>query len=351
MLLRRLRRLLAPLLLPFALLIAGCGSGVHFDPLRSYTLTGDVAPVRDPSIIHVGGMYYVFSTDISSPGTRHIPIRCSTDMVAWTACGYVFNQMPTWVSTIYPTIGDIWAPDISYFNGQYHLYYAVSVYGSNYSAVGLATNATLDQNDPNYKWVDQGEMFYSDPNVTWNAIDPNIYIDTDNKVWMTFGSYLTGIYQHEIDPATGRFTSDGALINVAARPAVVNHPIEGASLIHHGNYYYLFVSVDYCCTSDPRDSSYKEAMGRSTSLHGPFLTQDGKAMLDGNYDVMISGDGNWSGTGGGTVYNDPASGQTVIAFHGLNLQQNGLAQLWIKPFVWQNDWPLLQDPVTGLTGQ
>ena len=36
------------------------------DPLASYTVTGNVAPVRDPSIMHVGDTYYVFTTDVGS---------------------------------------------------------------------------------------------------------------------------------------------------------------------------------------------------------------------------------------------------------------------------------------------
>ncbi|EQD47627.1 Arabinan endo-1,5-alpha-L-arabinosidase, partial [mine drainage metagenome] len=129
-------------------------------PLASYTLTGDTSPVHDPSIIRAGSTYYVFSTDQGAQ-SGHIPIRCSTDKISWTACGYVFSSLPSWVATAVPNATTIWAPDISYFNGMYHVYYAVSTFGSQVSAIGLATNTTLDETSPNYQWVDQGIILQS----------------------------------------------------------------------------------------------------------------------------------------------------------------------------------------------
>ncbi|EQD35557.1 glycoside hydrolase family 43, partial [mine drainage metagenome] len=207
--------------------------------------------MHDPSIIREGSTYYVFSTD---QGTQsgHIPIRCSTDKVAWTACGYVFSSLPSWVSTAVPNATTIWAPDISYFNGTYHLYYAVSTFGSQVSAIGLATNTTLDDTSPNYKWVDQGMILQSTTGDDFNAIDPNILVDSTGSVWLQYGSFWDGIYQQQIDPSTGMIEAGGPIYHLAERAASVpNDPIEGSSLVHVGNYYYLFVSWDYCCDANP----------------------------------------------------------------------------------------------------
>ena len=35
-------------------------------------------------------------------------------------------------------------PEVARFDGEWHLYYSVSTFGSNRSCIGLATNATLD---------------------------------------------------------------------------------------------------------------------------------------------------------------------------------------------------------------
>lgn len=95
-------------------------------PLTNYEFTGDTSPVHDPSIIRQGSTYYLFSTDASSTQGGFIPIRCSTDKIAWSACGYVFSTLPAWVSGAVPQATQIWAPDVSYFNDSYHVYYAVS---------------------------------------------------------------------------------------------------------------------------------------------------------------------------------------------------------------------------------
>src|SRR6202046_104147 len=173
----------------------------------NYHLTGDVDPVRDPSVIRQNNTYYAFSTDTGAPVSGNLPILCSPDPLAWTWCGTIFTQIPPWVVQSVPGILGLWAPDISYFTGLYRVYYAGSKFGSNTSVIGLATNTTLDSTDPNYRWVDQGEVLSSTSNDHFNAIDPNILVDTDGSVWLTYGSYWTGIKQRQIDPATGELLS------------------------------------------------------------------------------------------------------------------------------------------------
>jgi arabinan endo-1,5-alpha-L-arabinosidase len=83
--------------------------------------------------------------------------------------------------------GHIWAPDISFHNGQYYLYYAVSAFGKNTSCIGLVTNKTLDPSSANFKWTDHGKSHsIGAGRDMWNAIDPNLVLD-ENK---TPGSHL-----------------------------------------------------------------------------------------------------------------------------------------------------------------
>ncbi len=113
-----------------------------------YRMQGAVTPFRDPSIIRQGRTYYVFGTDMDDGNFASLPIRCSSDAVTWTACGSVFKGVPQWLKDQVPGLGGLWAPDISYFRGLYHLYYAASTFGSNRSVIALATNVTLDQKGP-----------------------------------------------------------------------------------------------------------------------------------------------------------------------------------------------------------
>ena len=318
-----------------SLVIAGVG------PLSNYEFTGDTAPVHDPSIIRQGSTYYVFSTDASSSQGGFIPIRCSTDKIAWTACGYVFSTLPAWVAGAVPQATEIWAPDVSYFNSTYHVYYAVSSFGSNISAIGLVTNSTLDSTDPNYNWVDQGLILQSSSSDNFNAIDPNILIDAGANVWLTYGSFWTGIYQQQIDPTTGQIQSGSNTYHLAERASdVVNDPIEGSSLVYENGYYYLFVSWDYCCESNPSQSDYKIVVGRGTSPNGPFLDQNGVDMAAGGGTVLLQGDSTWAGPGGQTAYIDATDGDLIV-FHALQLSQNGLDYLFVRSLTWSNNWPVI----------
>jgi arabinan endo-1,5-alpha-L-arabinosidase len=318
-----------------SLVIAAAG------PLTNYEFTGDTSPVHDPSIIRQNSTYYVFSTDASSSQGGFIPIRCSTDKIAWTACGYVFTTLPSWISGAVPQATEIWAPDVSYFNSLYHVYYAVSSFGSNVSAIGLVTNTTLDSTDPNYSWVDQGLILQSSASDNFNAIDPNILTDAGGNVWLTYGSFWTGIYQQQINPATGQIQSGSATYHLAERASTVaNDPIEGSSLIYENGFYYLFVSWDYCCEANPSESDYKIVVGRGTSPNGPFTDESGVDMAAGGGTILLQGDATWAGPGGQTAYVDPTDGDLIV-FHALQLSQNGLDYLFVRSLAWSNDWPVI----------
>ncbi|HEV2445229.1 MAG TPA: arabinan endo-1,5-alpha-L-arabinosidase, partial [Candidatus Sulfopaludibacter sp.] len=167
-------------------------------------LTGDLEGVHDPAIIKQGGVYYVFSTN-GRPGNM-IPIRCSNDLLAWKLCGHVFDQLPEWAVKEIPGARAPWAPDISYYGGKYHLYYAISTFGKNESAIGLATNQTLDPGAANYRWVDEGMVVRSHKEDDWNAIDPNLFLEDERHLWLVWGSFWSGLKMRRVDPATGKLS-------------------------------------------------------------------------------------------------------------------------------------------------
>jgi arabinan endo-1,5-alpha-L-arabinosidase len=325
--------------------LAGLGSSSGSNALsvlNNYHLTGATSPVRDPSIMRQGSMYYLFSTDAGGAINGHLPIRCSSDAVDWHLCGAVFDQIPNWVQTAVPGIGGLWAPDISYFNGLYHLYYAGSIFATNTSVIGLATNTTLDPTDPAYQWVDQGQVLSSSSSDDFNAIDPTILVDTDGNVWMTYGSYWAGIKQQQIDPTSGKLLAPNQTVySLATRPGVMYDPIEGSSLVHKGNYYYLFVSFDDCCNPNPYLDNYKIMVGRSTSPHGPFVDMSGTPMMQGGGTLLLGGNGiTWNAPGGETVQLDPQNGD-LITFHALHLPDGG-AYVFVNSLTWTNGWPQIQ---------
>lgn len=349
----------------FGVSLAGCaGSSSSPSPIQggplpppgifdAYKLSGDVMFVHDPSIIRQGKTYYAFTTDpgpvAGSPALGNgLQIRCSQDKLVWKLCGQIFTAVPAEVLQVLPAVTSLWAPDVSYFNGLYHVYYAGSYFGTNQSVIGLVTTPTLDSTDPAYQWTDQGIVLSSKASDNYNAIDPNILVDTDatgaqTHIWMQYGSYWGGNFQREIDPVTGGLsTVNTAVTNLATRPNVQNNPIEGSSLVKKNGFYYLFASFDYCCLNPASGDNYKIAVGRSTSANGPFLDQAGTPMLQGGGTILLQGNGStWSAPGGETVYIDPTGGDLIV-FHALKVQQNYLDYLYVNTVTWDTGWPVIQ---------
>jgi arabinan endo-1,5-alpha-L-arabinosidase len=346
---------LAPLLAASVIILgpSGCSGGANTNavpyaastnPLAVYQLQGAVSLVHDPTIIRQGSEYYVLSTDGGQTG--NLPIFCSTDKINWARCGQVFNTPPPEVLAVLPSLTELWAPDVSYFNGLYHVYYAASGFGANKSLIGLATSPTMNPSDPNYKWTDQGIVLSSTTSSSFNAIDPNIFIDTDSNgnlthVWLTYGSFFNGINQQEISPTTGMILnpSTPAMI-LATRPGVTSNPIEGASLVKHDGYYYLFASFNFCCNSVFTTDNYEIVVGRGTSPNGPFTDQSGVSMMNGGGTVLLASSGEFTAPGGEMVYTDSTNGD-LITFHALANNQNGLDYLFVNSLTWPGDWPLI----------
>ena len=235
-------RIVFLLLMP--LLLAACARATKAPAV----LQGDFR-VHDPSIIKQDDAYYVFSTG-DEGGLNHgtIQIRRSTDLTNWKLVGTIFPSIPEWIgSEIGGVPPNLWAPDISFFNGKYHLYYAGSRFGTNNSVIGLATNVTLDPASPQYHWIDEGLVIRSVPTDNWNAIDPNMGFDADSTPWLSFGSFWDGIKMRRIDPSTGKLAAaDTTLYALASRGG---DAIEAPSIVYRDGYYYLFVSFDLCCRS------------------------------------------------------------------------------------------------------
>ena len=304
-------------------------------------LSGSVSPVHDPCAIRQGDTYYVFGTDLRGGAGAQIPWRFSKDLLNWEKGGYVLADLPSWASEAVPGTDGIWAPDISYFNGRYLLYYACSTFGKNHSVIGLATNATLDPKSPNYGWQDQGLVFESQLSDDFNAIDPNLVIDRQGKHWLAFGSFWGGLKMIQLDPATGKpLSGDKKIYSLARRPARDDAPdaIEASFIIERGGYYYLFCAFDFCCRG--ADSNYYTVVGRSRSVTGPYGDRNRYDMIDGNGTIVLPYDqtSRWRGAGGASILRD--SGQDYIVYHSYDARREGTPTLRIAPLVWSQDgWP------------
>ncbi len=310
-----------------------------FGGVRSITAQGSMDTfVHDPVMIKQGSTYYVYYTG------NLTPYKTSNNRYGgWRNRGATFSSSPSWVASTVPGNNgrDFWAPDISFRDDTYWLYYSVSTFGSNTSAIGLATSPTLNSTDADYRWTDRGVVIKSSGSNDYNCIDPNVFEDTDGKVWLTFGSFWTGIKMVELDTTTGKPLPDAELLSIASRPST---QIEAPFLTKWKSYYYLFVSWDKCCSG--ASSTYKIVVGRSEEVTGPFVDKAGKAMTSGGGTIIDSSTAQWKGPGHNGIF---IENNTMFCINHAYAASNGAATMFIRPLYWKEEWPQFgYVPPTGL---
>jgi arabinan endo-1,5-alpha-L-arabinosidase len=286
--------------------------------------------VHDPCMVKAGDTYYILTTGMG--------MKSSTDMINWVNAGRVFENGTkfSWWNDDIPKGAALWAPDIHYADGEYHMYYSVSAWMNFNSSVGYATNVTLDKTNPNYKWVDHGQVIsYKNGGDSVNVIDPNFFADKDGKQYLIFGSYKGGLRLVELDPKTGK-----PFNNKPKLTTITTHLGEGSYIIKGPDYYYVFASRGKCCAGV--ESTYQIVMGRAKKVTGPYLTKDGKKWTDNDYSVFLAGDYNEPGRGHNGFF---AQGDTTyIVYHAYARAFNGQSLLNIRPMYMDKDgWPSL-DP-------
>lgn len=301
-------------------------------PLNQSASRGIVT--RDPSsIVKCKDEYWVFYTG------RGVPSFHSKDLLKWERGPAVFKTAPEWIAKNVPENRNLscWAPDVMKIGDRYLLYYSVSSFGKMTSAIGLATTPTLDPADPAYQWTDQGIVVQTQEGQAgdaYNAIDPAVFRDNDGSLWLTFGSYWTGIKLIQLDPKTGkRMAPDSKLVSLA-----YNESIEASFLCRHDDYYYLFVNWGSCCQG-PK-STYNIRIGRSKTITGPYLDKTGADMLQSNGSVFLpTANGPLIGPGHAGMLNAFGKEWFTSDFEG-DLRMDGKATLAIMPLRWNADgWP------------
>jgi hypothetical protein len=286
---------------------------------------------HDPStLVQDGGEYWMFHTG------RGVGSWRSRDLLTWREGPRAFAAAPAWVAEAVPENRDaqFWAPDVIKVGGRYLLYYSVSSFGRKTSAIALATNATLNPESPRFGWRDEGIVIRSGAATNFNAIDPALMCDREGRLWMSFGSYWSGLKLVELDPATGK------LLRPEAPPQALAHDrsIEAAFIHQRGDEFFLFASYGWCCRGI--NSTYHIRVGRSAAITGPYRDREGRRMLEGGGTLVLASEGPFIGPGHPSIMT--IDGREWFGCHFYDATQRGRPAYALRPLTWDTEgWPVV----------
>jgi arabinan endo-1,5-alpha-L-arabinosidase len=343
-------------------------------------VTGTGIYVHDPYMLKdATGTYWLYGT--------HQTLAYSTDMTTFTyttlntpngAC--TATQGGAWITDDQhcPIIGpdfaswsglqtpptennganlDVWAPSMLYSGGTYYLYYSIPYEPSTgaEAVIGLATSASLSG-----PWADKGSVVTSwtaattappsnsswnfNSATTWNAIDPDPFIDANGNWWLSFGSFSDGIHLLQLNPATGLPQSPGLLTYpiIAARGAGEEGSFIYPYIFNGTQYYYYFAPINVCCSAT---SPYRIIVGRSTNPQGPYVDRGGLDLTAGGGTLLLSTHSNIVGPGGQSLFTDTVNGVATptLVYHYYDGNNNGTPTLGINRLGFTADgWPYVE---------
>lgn len=299
-----------------------------FSAAQTYTNPVATPVAADPSVVRApDGTFYLYATQddwADGQGNHYLPIFSSTDLVNWTFVTDAFSGPPSWKDDG----GFTWAPDISFSEGQYYLYYAASLWGDPNPCIGLGTSKS-----PEGPFEDLGRAVFCSEDVgVENSIDPFVW--TDNGVRTLIWGSFHGIYAVKL-------SKDGTKA-VGETVQLADDRFEGPYVIRRNGFYYLFVSAGSCC--DGEYSTYTLYVGRSKNLTGPYVDAQGQELLGGGGTVMLAANDTWVGPGHNSVIQDNV-GTDWLFYHAIPKDDPRLPNdvnrrpALLEKITWQGGWP------------
>jgi arabinan endo-1,5-alpha-L-arabinosidase len=324
--------------LPALLLCAAAWAGppaTYRNPLPVRLANGELAQncadpavLRDPRARTPTWYLYCTSDPVSKTerplegeqGRWHfhmIAIYRSTDLVDWRYVGDAFAGRPAGLAA--PASG-LWAPEPEFLNGHYYLYFTVTDVADAHSPqAGCAKDSAIGvavADNPAGPWVPAAAPVVPPRRAgpgcdfLW-TFDPKVVEDGGRK-WIYYGSYGGGVFVQPL--RRNGFAAEGAPRKVGAAGRY-----EGAEVVRHDGWWYLFASTTDCCNGPL--TGYAVYVGRARTPAGPFLDrlgQDMAASYAGGTPVLFQNGNRWVGVGHNTVFPD-AAGQWWTIYHGIDV--------------------------------
>ncbi len=220
----------------------------------------------DPSIVRVGEDYYVATSTFEwFPGVQ---IHHSRDLATWRLVGRPLVRPSQLDMRGDPDSCGVWAPDLSYKDGRFHLIFTdVKRYGR--TTVDGAKGASLRDFHNFWVWSDRIEGDWSDPvHLNSSGFDPALFHDDDGRSWLLNMLWdhrpdrgrFAGIVAQEMDLNAGHLIGQRHLI-FRGTPLGFT---EGPHLYKRDGWYHLLVA------EGGTERNHAVVMARSRSLFGPY---------------------------------------------------------------------------------
>lgn len=322
----------------------GVAFGVSFAFSADWYAKDNLQPGHDPSMVRFEDGYALMSTN------NNLQLWTSEDAYTWRDHKSTVSAIPQWAYEYAPGTEGIWAPDIYYMNGEFRVYYCVSVFGKRSSAIGYQATTSIMPGTEGYGWKDHGHVFHTVTSDKYNAIDADVVRDTEGNYWMAFGSFGLGIQLIKLDAQSGYQASDDKTVyNIARRTSKASEGAEeGPSLIEHNGKYFLFTAWDKCCQqgANIEQTTYKTAYGRADKVTGPYKDRAGNDMATGGGTILLERYGRYVGPGGGEAFQDLNRVRFVHHYYDLNGDKYN--HIHIRDVVFTEDnWAEMGQPFLG----
>ena len=229
----------------------------------------------DPSIVRVGDDYYVATSTFEwYPGVQ---IYHSRDLANWQLVARPLRRPAQLDMRGNPDSCGVWAPDLSYADGRFHLTYTdVKRYGR--TTRSDRTDVSLRDFHNYWVWCDRIDGEWSDPvHVNSSGFDPALFHDDDGRSWLINMLWdhrpghkrFAGIVIQQMCLNTGRLLGDRHNI-FGGSPLGFT---EGPHLYKRDGYYHILVA------EGGTERNRAVVMARSRSLFGPYeLHPDGPVL-------------------------------------------------------------------------
>ncbi|HEX5182051.1 MAG TPA: glycoside hydrolase family 43 protein [Allosphingosinicella sp.] len=233
------------------------------NPIRNPILRG-FNP--DPSIVRVGEDFYIATSTFEwFPGVR---IHHSRDLAHWRLAARPLDRAAQLDMRGDPDSCGIWAPDLSWKDGLFHLVYTdVKRYGRTTTAG--ASGASMRDFHNLLVTAPAIEGPWSDPvPLNSSGFDPSLFHDADGRSWL-----LNMLWDHR--PGRNRFAGIVIQEYDATKRALVGERVnifggtplgltEGPHLFRRGGFYHLLVA------EGGTQWGHGVTMARSRDLFGPY---------------------------------------------------------------------------------